>query len=59
MDGFCPNEVPLELTLSLDDPLYPQKVEFWMRGEVGFVFVSQLSKMIADSKYLSCHTQFQ
>lgn len=35
LDGFCPNEVPLELTLSPDDPLYSQRLEFWMRGEVG------------------------
>mmetsp|Transcript_11999 Transcript_11999/g.19270 ORF Transcript_11999/g.19270 Transcript_11999/m.19270 type:complete len:577 (-) Transcript_11999:928-2658(-) len=34
LDGFCPNEVPLELTLSPGDPLYAQKSEFWMRGEV-------------------------
>ncbi|KAL3911295.1 MAG: hypothetical protein SGILL_007336 [Bacillariaceae sp.] len=34
LDGFCPNEVPLELTLRSDDPLYNQKSEFWMRGEV-------------------------
>eukprot|EP00980_Cylindrotheca_fusiformis_P009942 scaffold2196_cov99-Cylindrotheca_fusiformis.AAC.5 len=34
LDGFCPNEVPLELSLSQDDPLYPQKLDFWMRGEV-------------------------
>lgn len=34
LDGFCPNEVPLELTLSPEDPLYAQKSEFWMRGEV-------------------------
>ena len=34
LDGFCPNEVPLELTLQTDDPLYSQKSEFWMRGEV-------------------------
>eukprot|EP00529_Nitzschia_sp_RCC80_P010994 CAMPEP_0113458566 /NCGR_PEP_ID=MMETSP0014_2-20120614/9989_1 /TAXON_ID=2857 /ORGANISM="Nitzschia sp." /LENGTH=620 /DNA_ID=CAMNT_0000350095 /DNA_START=253 /DNA_END=2113 /DNA_ORIENTATION=+ /assembly_acc=CAM_ASM_000159 len=33
LDGFCPNEVSLELTLSQDDHLYAQKLEFWMRGE--------------------------
>ncbi len=34
LDGFCPNEVPIELTLNPEDPLFTQKVEFWMRGEV-------------------------
>ena len=34
IDGFCPNEVPIEVTLSEDDPLFAQKVDFWMRGEV-------------------------
>ena len=34
LDGFCPNEVPLELTLNPEDPLFAQKLEFWMRGEV-------------------------
>ncbi|KAG7338099.1 rubisco LSMT substrate-binding domain containing protein [Nitzschia inconspicua] len=34
LDGFCPNEVPLELSLSPDDPLFSQKSELWMRGEV-------------------------
>lgn len=34
MDGFCPNEVPIEVTLAQDDPLFAQKVDFWMRGEV-------------------------
>jgi len=33
MDGFSPNEVPLELGVSTLDPLYAKKVEFWMRGE--------------------------
>jgi len=34
LDGFCPNEVPLELTLNQEDPLFTQKVDFWMRGEL-------------------------
>jgi histone-lysine N-methyltransferase SETD3 len=34
LDGFCPNEVPIELSVSHDDPLYTLKLEFWMRGEV-------------------------
>ncbi|CAB9499519.1 SET domain containing [Seminavis robusta] len=35
IDGFCPDEVPLELYVSPDDPLFPQKLDFWTRGEVG------------------------
>mmetsp|Transcript_64335 Transcript_64335/g.96980 ORF Transcript_64335/g.96980 Transcript_64335/m.96980 type:complete len:564 (+) Transcript_64335:131-1822(+) len=34
LDGFCPNEVPIELALNPEDPLFPRKLEFWMRGEV-------------------------
>jgi histone-lysine N-methyltransferase SETD3 len=34
LDGFCPNEAPMELSLSTEDPLFPQQLEFWMRGEV-------------------------
>jgi histone-lysine N-methyltransferase SETD3 len=34
LDGFCPNEVPMELALTPDDPLFAQKLDFWMRGEV-------------------------
>jgi len=34
LDGFCPDEVPLELYVSPEDPLFPQKLEFWTRGEV-------------------------
>jgi len=33
LDGFCPNEVPLELNLSPNDELYEQKKDFWIRGE--------------------------
>ena len=33
LDGFCPNEVPLELFVSASDPLYAEKLEFWTRGE--------------------------
>lgn len=35
LDGFCPNEVPVELALNMDDPTYAQRLDFWMRGEVG------------------------
>jgi SET domain len=33
LDGFCPNEVPVELYVSESDPLYNEKIEFWTRGE--------------------------
>ena len=33
IDGFCPNEVPLELELPQDDVIYAQKLDFWSRGE--------------------------
>jgi len=33
LDGFCPNEVPLEVGVQLNDPLYLAKMEFWTRGE--------------------------
>lgn len=34
MDGFCPNEVPLELFVDPDDANFAEKVEFWTRGEI-------------------------
>lgn len=34
LDGFCPDEVPLELYVKHDDPLYREKMEFWTRGEI-------------------------
>lgn len=33
LDGFCPNEVPIELTISTLDCCFAEKLEFWMRGE--------------------------
>ena len=33
LDGFCPNEVPLEMTVSTQDPCFRDKLEFWTRGE--------------------------
>lgn len=33
LDGFCPNEVPIELSIPEDDPLLNSRTEFWMRGE--------------------------
>lgn len=36
LDGFCPNEVPVELYVSESDPLYSEKLDFWTRGEVTY-----------------------
>eukprot|EP00978_Attheya_sp_CCMP212_P010362 scaffold25095_cov51-Attheya_sp.AAC.1 len=33
IDGFCPNEVPIELGVFPDDPLFEAKYEFWTRGD--------------------------
>jgi hypothetical protein len=33
IDGFCPNEVPIELGVFPDDPLFDAKHEFWTRGD--------------------------
>lgn len=37
IDGFCPNEVPIELTLSASDPLHDRKLEFWCQEESPYV----------------------
>lgn len=34
LDGFCPNEVSIELYVDPEDDLFPSKLEFWTRGEV-------------------------
>lgn len=34
LDGFCPNEVPLELYVLPDDPIFTEKLDFWTRGEL-------------------------
>lgn len=34
-DGFCPNEVPIKLSISPNDPNYSQKHAFWTRGDDG------------------------
>mmetsp|Transcript_7023 Transcript_7023/g.7975 ORF Transcript_7023/g.7975 Transcript_7023/m.7975 type:complete len:615 (+) Transcript_7023:45-1889(+) len=34
IDGFCPNEVPIDLTVDPNDPLYGKKVEFCTCGKV-------------------------
>mmetsp|Transcript_7782 Transcript_7782/g.11167 ORF Transcript_7782/g.11167 Transcript_7782/m.11167 type:complete len:635 (+) Transcript_7782:53-1957(+) len=33
LDGFCPNEVPVELGLLRNDPLHDLKMEFWTRSD--------------------------
>jgi len=33
VDGFCPNEVPVELGIMPDDVLFDAKHDFWTRGE--------------------------
>ena len=33
LDGFCPNEVPLEVSLSPTDPIHDKKLEFWCRKD--------------------------
>eukprot|EP00559_Dactyliosolen_fragilissimus_P000533 CAMPEP_0184863958 /NCGR_PEP_ID=MMETSP0580-20130426/13070_1 /TAXON_ID=1118495 /ORGANISM="Dactyliosolen fragilissimus" /LENGTH=638 /DNA_ID=CAMNT_0027362557 /DNA_START=114 /DNA_END=2030 /DNA_ORIENTATION=- len=33
IDGFCPNEVPIELSIDPNDPIFIEKSDFWMRGE--------------------------
>lgn len=37
LDGFCPNEAPIELYVNDNDPLYHDKTDFWTRGEVGSI----------------------
>ena len=37
LDGFCPNEVPIEMYVAPDDPLFNEKLEFWTRGEMNQV----------------------
>ena len=32
LDGFCPNEVPIELSIFPNDPIFDDKIDFWIRG---------------------------
>lgn len=34
LDGFCPNEVPVELYVDPDDDLFTEKLEYWTRGDM-------------------------
>lgn len=57
LDGFCPNEVPIELYVDPGDPLFSEKLEFWTRGETqggvsGLVtagLLSQASQVVGRS----------
>jgi hypothetical protein len=49
MDGFCPNEVPIELSLAPEDPLFAHKLEFWMRGEVNLTLTNSKRVRICAS----------
>lgn len=57
LDGFCPNEVPIELTLNPNDPLFAQKMEFWMRGEVTMNTTTTSNATIASSSTSSTSSQ--
>jgi histone-lysine N-methyltransferase SETD3 len=49
LDGFCPNEVPIDLSVSPSDPLYSKKLEFWTRGEADtHVLSSALAAAMSD-----------
>lgn len=37
LDGYCPNEVPIELRLSTADALHDRKLEFWCREDSPYV----------------------
>ena len=56
LDGFCPNEVPVELHVDPDDPLFQEKLDFWTRGEsssaaIGVSTVSPPSPSSSSSGY--------
>jgi hypothetical protein len=33
IDGFCPNEVPIDLSIDPNDELYDERYEFWVRSD--------------------------
>jgi Rubisco LSMT substrate-binding len=47
LDGFCPNEVPLELYVDPEDALFYEKLEFWTRGETSQSSSSAVAAMAA------------
>jgi len=48
IDGYCPNEVPLELFIPPDDELFNDKLEFWTRGEISRGISGQLAPRILE-----------
>lgn len=36
LDGFCPNEVSMNFSVSQNDPLYDAKMDFWTRAPSGY-----------------------
>lgn len=59
LDGFCPNEVPIELCVSHDDPCFQKKVEFWTRGENSSFAATVAAVSSSSSPSSSHHHQFQ
>ena len=55
MDGYCPNEVPIQLGVNPCDPLYVQKLKFWTRGEADSLHAAVAG--YADSQYLSAEIE--
>jgi len=50
IDGFCPNEVPIDLSVDPSDPLYAKKVEFWTRGETDSSALSAALAALSDTE---------
>eukprot|EP00546_Thalassionema_frauenfeldii_P010750 CAMPEP_0178924488 /NCGR_PEP_ID=MMETSP0786-20121207/17361_1 /TAXON_ID=186022 /ORGANISM="Thalassionema frauenfeldii, Strain CCMP 1798" /LENGTH=599 /DNA_ID=CAMNT_0020599217 /DNA_START=86 /DNA_END=1885 /DNA_ORIENTATION=+ len=53
IDGFCPNEVPIDLSVSSSDLLYAKKVEFWSRGETDSNTLSAALAAMSDPQSLA------
>lgn len=51
LDGFCPNEVPIQLGVGTHDPLFASKVKFWTRGEADSLHAAVAG--FADARSLS------
>ncbi|EEC45167.1 predicted protein [Phaeodactylum tricornutum CCAP 1055/1] len=49
LDGFCPNEVPLELYVDPADILFQDKLEFWTRGETNQISGAVTAGLIAQA----------
>eukprot|EP00537_Pseudo-nitzschia_pungens_P013595 CAMPEP_0172395594 /NCGR_PEP_ID=MMETSP1061-20121228/20536_1 /TAXON_ID=37318 /ORGANISM="Pseudo-nitzschia pungens, Strain cf. pungens" /LENGTH=613 /DNA_ID=CAMNT_0013127225 /DNA_START=322 /DNA_END=2163 /DNA_ORIENTATION=+ len=57
LDGFCPNEVPIELNLNPEDPLYQHKLEFWIRGELNLAASLAPSLASAAARSTASHAK--